>query len=206
MSLSNAEIISIFAMTGVGRTPFTGGPAGSLKSTIAQTIPWEMCSTGGPPALSSGTMLLSSIYIATGQIISNINFISSNTAESGGSHLWFALYDDGRGSSTAGQLALLGQTADQTGAAAFGANANLGLSLLTPYTTTYSGIYFIGAMCVATTTPFLIGNQRFSSATVPITPATNCCFCCLGPSGLTNLAPSSITVSSSFYAFYAYVS
>jgi len=140
MAISNAELISLYGQLGIGKMPVTGGPAGNFRSSIAQTTPIEAIQNTVTPA--TGTMYLASIYLNAKQTITNINFISV-AAESGGSHLWFALYDDGRGSSSAGQLALLGQTADQTGAAAFGSNTNLGLSLLAPYTTTYNGTYYV---------------------------------------------------------------
>jgi hypothetical protein len=39
MAISDIELYSLFAQTGLGKLPLTGGPAGSLKSVIAQTIP-----------------------------------------------------------------------------------------------------------------------------------------------------------------------
>ena len=173
-------------LAGVGKNPLTGGPASSLKPTIAVTMPYEIAAQN--VAISSGQMTLTSIYLAANQTVSNINFVSSGTAESGGSHLWFALYDDGRGSTTANQLALLGQTADQTGAAAFAANTNLGLALNSPVITTYTGIYYVAIMCVGTT-PTLAGLARFSTATIQTGTSLGTNLSMNVGSGLTTTAP-----------------
>jgi hypothetical protein len=156
----------------------------------------------------SGTLYLFPIYIALGCTISNINFVSGSTAESGGSHLWFALYDDGRAAPT-GKLALLGQTADQTGAAAFAANTNLGLSLLTPYTTLYGGIYHVGFQCVATGMPALTCLNRGSVAAIQIASSTGAFVGGGIVSGVSsgNAPNPSGTTSAAFgFTYYAYLS
>jgi len=162
MSISNAEVIRLYGLLGIGKIPSLGGPASLQTPSIAQTHPLETL-TGTQTPLST-RMYLSSIYINTNQTIRNINYISSG-AESGGSHLWFALYDDGRSSTVSGQLGLLGQTADQTGATAFGANTNLGLALSYPILTTYTGIYYVALMCAASQTPGLASMTIAGSLT-----------------------------------------
>ena len=202
MSISNAELIQIYQMTGLGVMPITGGPAGGLVPPIAQTIPFAAFNT--VVAASTGVMSLTAIHIPAGQTISNINFLSGSTAESGGSHLWFALYDDGRNSTTASQLALLRQTPDQTGAAAFGATTNLGLTLTSPYTTTYSGIYYIAFMCVGTL-PTLVASTH-QVTTFRITPGGTTMSFTAG-SALTNAAPNPCgAITGNANMFYAYVS
>lgn len=207
MSISNNELIALFGATGYGRIPITGGPASSLKPSIAQTCPLEHSAPSIQPA--TGTLQLTAIYLTANQTISNINFLSGTTAEATGTHLWFALYDDGRGSSTANQLALLGQTPDQTGAAAFAANTNLGLALITPYTTQYSGIYYVGVMCAAGTTPQLFGNTRTSTASIQLASTTSSTFThsMTAGSSLTANAPHpSGVLSFSAQVYYAYLS
>jgi hypothetical protein len=205
MAINSDELVQIFATLGVGKLPFTGGPATLLNSVIAQTMPFEKADGATAPA--TGVMDLTAIYLPVSKIITNINYISSTTAEATGTHLWFALYDDGRGSTTAGQLALLGQTTDQTGAAAFAANTNLGLSLLTPYTTTYTGIYYIGFLCVATTMPTLCGAIRASTASIQLAASAGALLSGTAGSGLTTAAPNpsgAVTISSRTQ--FAYVS
>lgn len=205
MSISDNEIAQILSTFGTGRLPVTGGPAGTLKSAIAQTMPYE--ATTGTAIASTGVMDLSAIYLPIGATITNINYINNNIAEATGTHLWFALYDDGRGSSVAGQLACLGQTPDQTGAAAFGASVNLGLSLIFPVTTTYSGIYYVAFMCAAGTLPNLAGIVRASTASIQLAASAGALLSGTAGSGLTTTAPNpSGTVTISNRTQYAYVS
>jgi hypothetical protein len=207
MTIGNGEIAQIF-QNGMGINPITGGPAGSLKSVIAVTIPYKICvSSPGP---SSGVMDLTAIFIPVGQTISNINFVTAGTGATGPTHWWFALYDDGRGSSTAGQLALLGQTADQT-STAMAANTNFGLALFTPWVTQYTGIYYIGYMqTVSTTMATLTGSLRGGGGTASVILSSNCTssfYSGTAGSGLTNQAPNpsgAITVSAR--TEFAYVS
>ena len=206
MSISNIEINQIQAITGLGQTPLIGGPAGLLLPFIAQTIP--IITTNQSVQPNTGVMFLNPIHLAAKQVITNINFISATTAESSGTHLWFALYDDGRGTTAANQLALLGQTADQTGSAAFAANTNLGLSLLIPYTTTYSGLHYVAVMCAATTTPGIRSCSLGVSLPITIGNSANLLSASAG-SGLTAFAPSPSGALSSVpnnSIYYAYVS
>jgi hypothetical protein len=164
MSLSNIELATIIAMTGVGKLPYTGGPAGSLSPAVAQTLPWEICNFATTPV--NGAMHCNPVWLNAGNTIKNINFVTAGTPASGPTHLFYVLYDDGRSSTTAGQLGWLAQTADQ-GAGAIAANTNIGLALTSPYTTTYTGIYFVGFLCtVSTTMPTLSGSGGASIASV----------------------------------------
>lgn len=156
MSLSNIELATIFAMTGVGKMPYAGGPAASLSPTIAQTLPLETCNFATGPI--SGAMHCQPLWLNSGVTIKNINYITGSTPATGPTHLFYALYDDGRSSSSAGQLGWLAQTADQL-SAAIAANTNIGLALTSPYTTTYTGIYYVAFLCtVSTTMPTLLGS------------------------------------------------
>lgn len=204
--ISGKDEVALYGMMGAGKMPFTGGPSGSLRATIGQTLPFETYQGNSSLSLTSGQMSLAPIFLLAGQTINNINFMSTS-AEATGTHLWFAIYDDGRGSTTSGQLALLGQTNDQTGAAAFGSNTNLGLSLMNPCTTTYSGYYYIAIMCTATTPPGIRGTQLISSASIQIGSTSAALIGLTAGSGLTNMAPNpSGAVSFIRQILYAYVS
>jgi hypothetical protein len=204
--LSNIEIAKFCQVNGVGKMPITGGPSSLTLPTIAQSVPYEVCNSTTPTP-TSGVMELTSIYLTTNTTISNINCVSGVTAESGGSHLWFALYDDGRSSTVSGQLGLLEQTADQTGAAAFPATTNLGLSLLSPYLTTYSGIYYIAFMCAATTVPNLAAASHFGGTGITLSSASNSVIGGTAGSSLTSTAPNpSGAVTAASHSIYAYVS
>ena len=87
---------------------------------------------------TSGTMTMTAIWLPEGATVSGITFLSGATAESGGTNLWFALYTSA--------LALMAQSANDTGAAAFGANTALRKALTTPQKMTYSGLYYLAYM------------------------------------------------------------
>ena len=86
--------------------------------------------------------------------ITSITFVSANTALSGESHLWFALYDSG--------LNLLRQTTDDT-SPTWAANSELTRNLTTPYPlsslnqTEFTPFYYLGICVVASTMPNLYG-------------------------------------------------
>jgi hypothetical protein len=205
MAISGNDEAALFGAGGFGKIPVVGGPATLLLPSIAQTAPIENL-TNGVTTGTTGVMSLSSVFLISGQRISNINFISSNQAEATGTHLWFALYDDGRGSTTAGQLALLAQTLDQTGAAAFAANTNLGLSVLVPYTTTYTGIYYVAFMCTAGTLPSL-RYANLINASIQVAASAGAFMAGKAGSGLTNMAPNpSGVVTSNGALLYSYLS
>lgn len=205
MAISNAETAKILQVIGCGKSPVTGGPATQLLSTISETMPYELTQSAVSP--TSGIMSLFPIHLNINKKISNINFVSV-AAESGGSHLWFALYDDGRSvSSSNSQLGLLSQTADQTGAAAFGANTNLGLSLLWPYVTTYDGIYYVGIMYVGSSLTLAGQSGRASTAAITLAANTGTFSSGTAGSGLTTNAPDPTgTITIANYTAYAYVS
>ena len=205
MSLSNAEFGQIYE-AGLGILPLVGGPAATLKSTIANTIPYRIATSSLSP--STGVMDLTAIFLPAGQTITNINYVTGTTAANGPTHWWFALYDDGRGSSSSGQLALLGQTADQT-STAMAASTNFGLALITPWVTQYAGIYYLGYLqTVSTTMASLVGVGRGSTAGIILSSnCTSSFYSGTAGSGLTNQAPNpsgAITVSTR--TEFAYIS
>lgn len=99
--------------------------------------------------LSTGRLSLQAIPLAAGQVITSITFMSGTTALSVGSNQWFALFDSSRN-----KLAI---TTDGTsGAWAANSTKTLNLSPGT-FTTTYTGLYYLGICVVATTPPSLAG-------------------------------------------------
>ena len=192
---------NIIALSGVGKMPYNAG-----LPVIAQTVPWELTNSSGGLA-ATGVMLLSAIYLNANLKISNINAATANTAANTPTHFWFALYDDGRGSSVAGQVALLAQTADQL-TAAIPTSTNIGLALSSPITTQYSGIYYIGAMVAASVTVPTWATAT-SGATLPSTFQIGNGTLISGTAGssLTTSAPNpSGTITGSAQVLWAYVS
>jgi hypothetical protein len=204
--ISAKDEITLYGAMGAGILPLTGGPSTALLSAIAQTFPIGFM-TYANNSPTSGQMLLMPIFIVTGQTITNINFCSGSTGSSSGTHFWYALYDDGRSSTTAGQLALLGQTYDQTGGSVMGTFTNLGLSLMVPVVTAYTGIYYVAFMCAASGMPQLKSTTLISTASIQIGSGTGAIFGATAGSSLTNMAPNpSGTITANNILAYAYVS
>jgi len=204
MAISNAELGQIYSM-GVGKLAWLGddgsGTANS-RQMIAQTSPFEFANQ--TIGLGSGVLNLSPIMIAAGQTIRNITFLGAAT-RSAGTHFWYALYDDGRGSTSANQLALLSQTSDNTGAGLLTTGALFSQALIQPYTTTYSGLYFIGAASVGTSAS--IEASTTVGTGVPFAPWGTGSVPGTAGSGLTNQAPSpSGAITPLAFILYGFVS
>jgi len=101
-------------------------------------------------ALATGVMTSVPIYLAQGDLITNLSFISGATAAGTPTNWWFALYD------TQATPALIAQTADQT-STAWAANTVKTLALSTAYRVVKSGVHWAAVMVTATTVPTLVG-------------------------------------------------
>ncbi len=101
-------------------------------------------------APTSGTMRLVSIWLPAGTLVTSATFCAGTTAMSGGTHGWAALYDS--------SLALVGsQSANDTGIT-WAANAAKTFTFGSTYTTTYTGLYYVGLLMVASTMPTMCGQ------------------------------------------------
>jgi hypothetical protein len=137
MSLTPAEQAAALAV-GTGFVPYGGG-----TTTIGQFQTFDRrLATGTPWAPTTQVLTMSAIWLPQGAVVTAITFVSGSQVESGGSHLWFALY---RGDN----LALLAQTSDATGSAAFAANTAYRATLTAAQTCPYSGLYYLGFACQA---------------------------------------------------------
>ncbi|MCX4661509.1 right-handed parallel beta-helix repeat-containing protein [Streptomyces uncialis] len=113
---------------------------------------------GGDVAPASGVLYLVPLWLPRGAVISNIAFVSGATAGAGLTNHWFTLHDRAR--------VALARTADAT-TAAWAANTAKSLALAqttagaaSSYTTTYSGLHYLGVMVAGTTPPSLLGEGR----------------------------------------------
>lgn len=137
----------LYASTSGGLyTKDINGTVSSLVSTlrtgatswnaIAETINHNAVSqTVIQPA--SGELQIMSVGIEAGQTISNIGFCTGNTAATGPTHWWAAILDVNR--------VQLAHSADQT-TTAMGSSTWFKLPMTTPYTTTYTGLYYLALM------------------------------------------------------------
>jgi hypothetical protein len=150
---------------GVPYAPFAQSdipPTGAL----AQTHPRMGSAIGDLAALSTGRLTLVGIMLPAGLTITSISFMSRTTALSVGTNQWFALFNN------AASPVLLRQTADDT-STAWAANTVKTLNLSSTFTTTYSGLHYLGVMVAATTVPTLAGVSAAASAFAALAPVLN---------------------------------
>ena len=119
-----------------------------ISGTLAETMPRMLCSEANLAALTSGTLLLTAIYLKAGMRCNNISFHSATTAAGTPTNQFFALYDINR--------ALLAQTANAT-TTAWAANSIATRALTATYVVPSDGLYYVGIMVTATTVPTLKG-------------------------------------------------
>ena len=134
------------AMAAVQAQGLTDSPA-AIANVLGQTFPdWH--ATGTVYALTSGTTFLSRINIQAGVKITNIWFHSGG-AGSTITHMWAGLLDKTLVSpvllaSSPDTLATVGTVA---------ASTPISYTLTTPFTTTYSGLYYLLLVITASTQP-----------------------------------------------------
>lgn len=130
-------------------------------NAIAETYPRGSNYVGGSLSPVSGQVTLSSIPIPGGSLISNITYFSAAAAAVTPTHWWFGLFNS--------SFNLLAVTADQT-TAAWGSVTKKTLAIatsaagsVTSFTTTYSGLHYLGVCVVAGTPPSLVGSSPGSA-------------------------------------------
>lgn len=120
-----------------------------LSGALYETIDRNECGEVNTAALSTGRLSLQAIYIPAGVTINSISFWSATTAAGTPTNQLFGLYDN--------NLNLLRSSVNDT-TTAWAANSRKTLALTSSFTTTYSGLYYLGIMVAATTVPTLKGN------------------------------------------------
>lgn len=114
----------------------------------AETFPRKLIPEVNVALLSTGRLSLEAIAIRAGELLTSISFWSATTAAGTPTNQIFGLYDN--------TLALLRSTNNDT-TTAWGANTRKTLNLTSTFTTTYSGLYYLGIMVTATTVPTIKG-------------------------------------------------
>lgn len=120
-----------------------------LSGALYETFDRDMCDEVNTSVLSTGRLSLQAIYLPAGTVISSISFWSATTAAGTPTNQLFGLYDS--------SLNLLRSSTNDT-TTAWAANSRKTLSLTSTFTTTYSGIHYLGLMVTATTVPTIKGN------------------------------------------------
>ncbi len=133
-------------------------PAGALAVTMDRRL-----ITGTVvPALTSGTLRLTAVWLPKGATVTSLTYLCG-TAATALTNRWFALFDGSRN--------LLRTTADNT------ATWNAGSALTIPLSSTYAvptdGLYYVGICEVATTPTALRGIASSTGAGIAIAPILN---------------------------------
>jgi hypothetical protein len=167
-------------------------PTGALGETLSRLN----TPVSNLVAKTSGTLALVGLALPAGVLCSSITFLTRTTALAAGTNQWFGIFDSAR--------VPLRLTVDDTNVAWAG-NTFKTLALSSTFTTTYSGLHYLGIMVAAGTMPTLAGvaaGTALMSGNVPILNGNS-------SAGLTNPAscpnPAG-AISPSADAPYAYVS
>ena len=151
-------------------TYYTGPAGGTLGYCAAETAPRSLF-TSGATLGTSGTLLMAAVYIAQGTPVTKLAWMTGDAVGITSTHQWLGLYDSNRN-----QLAV---TADQGSAPIALATfyqypiATTAAGAATSFTTTYSGLYYIGYVQVAATpaayaSPASFGGQAALFTIPPI--------------------------------------
>lgn len=120
-----------------------------LSGALYETFDRNLCNEVNTSLLSSGRLSLQAIWLPAGVTINSISFWSATTAAGTPTNQLFGLYDS--------SLNLLRSSSNDT-TTAWAANSRKTLSLTSAFTTTYSGLHYLGLMVTATTVPTIKGN------------------------------------------------
>ena len=182
--------------------PFTSVQVGDYYnqpgSATAATGPrWFATTNTG--ALTSGDLYVSALSIPVNTVVSSITLFTGTTVKGGGSHGWYVLLDS--------SLVVRMVTADQTDASTVWGSQKTFYTLAgtASYTTTYSGLYYVGVMVAAGTTPTFAGPAGVISAGVygaaPVLCGTSGTALTTPPSTGGTMASLSALNSTLFYAY-----
>lgn len=120
-----------------------------ISGALAETFDRTLCDEVNTAVLSSGRLSGQAIWLEAGMTISSISFFSATTGAGTPTNQLFGLFDSSRN--------LLMSSVNNT-TTAWAANSIKTLALTSTFTTTYSGLYYLGVMVTATTVPTLKGN------------------------------------------------
>lgn len=120
-----------------------------LSGALYETFDRNLCDEVNTAVLSTGRLSLQAIYLPAGVTINSISFWSATTAGATITNQLFGLFDS--------SYNLLRSSVNDT-TTAWAANSKKTLSLTSAFTTTYSGIHYLGIMVAATTVPTIKGN------------------------------------------------
>lgn len=129
-----------------GKTPNTA----FNRANMPRVGLYDSVSDSNSVALTTQVMTAVPIFLAAGEVVTNVNFFVGTTAAGTPTNWWAALY------SNAATPALLSQSADQT-TTAMAANTKVTVALGAAQTISKSDVYWVALMVKATTVPTLLG-------------------------------------------------
>jgi putative cofactor-binding repeat protein len=162
-------------------------PVPSLEASLIPAGRYETtsrlrCGTSSTP--TSGSLYLVPIWLPKGLVISNLSFTSGGTAATSPTNWWFTLHNSSR--------VALARTADQT-TTAWAANTTKTLAIAqttagsaSSYTTTYSGLHYLGFMVAAGTVPSISGEGTLAATLANTSPG-------FGPTNTGQTTPPTVT-------------
>lgn len=138
--------------------PFNALPGVNRGVFVRSNLPVWAC-VSDLAATATGVAIGTRIWLRKDDVVTNLSFVSGNTAAATITNWFHALYDpDGN---------LLKQSADQ-GSAAWAANVAKKLALSAAYTIPVDGWYIAATSMTATTVNTLIGNAPIVTATAVV--------------------------------------
>lgn len=166
-----------------------------VTGALYETFDRDLCDEVISVVLATGRLSLQAIYLPAGTTINSISIWSASTAAGTPTNQLFGLYDI--------NLNLLRSSVNDT-TTAWGANSRKTLALTSAFTTTSSGLYYLGIMVTATTVPTLKGNTTKNggqlNAALPTMGGSS-------TSGLTTALPATATaISGGTSSFWGCVS
>jgi hypothetical protein len=139
-------------------SPYNALPGVNQDTFVRANIPVWAC-TSDLAATGTGVAIGVRIFLRRGDVVTNITFVSGNTAAGTPTHWAHALYDPSG--------SLLAKSADQT-STAWAANTAKKLALSAPVTITQDGWYILATTMTATTVQTLIGSAPVVTATASV--------------------------------------
>lgn len=162
-------------------------PVPSLEAAVSPSGRYETTSrlrlgTSSTPV--SGALYLTPIWLPKGLVVSSISFCSGGTAAVSPTNQWFTLHNSSR--------VALARTADNT-TTAWAANTVKTLNIAqttagsaSTYTTTYTGLHYLGFMVAASTMPNIVGEGSLPAAVANTAPG-------FGPTNSSQTTPPTVT-------------
>ena len=121
----------------------------TIAGGLFETFDRNLCDEVNAAVLTSGRLSLGAIWLPAGTNISSISFFSATSAANAPTNQLFGLFNSSRN-------LLMSSVNDTT--TAWAANSLKTLALTSTFTTTYSGLHYLGIMVTATGVPTLKGN------------------------------------------------